>query len=258
MAAELAQRQCWKRQTARKHRKKKTPPGDRLQNRINYSTWNCQELEPIVDLHWKRELDLLLLLLMLPVALMVAPFLCCWIQLVSPGPCLFRQTRIGRGGRPFTMFKFRTMRPGAETAIHETHVTRLIEANQPLIKLDGADDRLIKGGWIIRKLGFDELPQLINVLRGEMSVVGPRPCLPSEFQLYDLDYYRRFAVQPGLTGVWQVDRTRSTTFHDMEEMDIGYVDHLSPWTDIKIVAKTPVSLVLQGGWATGADKQRPG
>jgi lipopolysaccharide/colanic/teichoic acid biosynthesis glycosyltransferase len=229
-----------------------------MQGRTTCPTWTSQELEPLPDLHWKRELDLLLLLLILPLALVVVPLLCCWIQIVSPGPCIFRQTRIGRGGKPFTMYKLRTMKPRAETAVHEAHVTRLVGANQPLIKLDGADQRLIKGGRTIRMLGFDELPQLINVLRGEMSVVGPRPCLPSEFPLYHMDHYRRFAVQPGLTGVWQVDRTQSTTFHDMEEMDIGYVDHLSPWTDIKIVAKTPVSLVLQAGWPPRSANHPPG
>jgi lipopolysaccharide/colanic/teichoic acid biosynthesis glycosyltransferase len=93
--------------------------------------------------------------------------------------------------------------------------------------------------------GLDELPQLINVLRGEMSMVGPRPCVPSEFQLYNVDHYRRFAVQPGLTGLWQVERTQSTTFHEMVGMDIAYVDRLSPWSDFKILMKTPVSLVLQ-------------
>jgi lipopolysaccharide/colanic/teichoic acid biosynthesis glycosyltransferase len=202
-------------------------------------------------------LDLFWVMLLLPLTLVVVPLVCCWIKLVSPGPCVFRQTRIGRCGKPFTMYKFRTMLPDAETAIHEAHVNRLIESNQPLIKLDDEDRRLIKGGRLIRNLGFDELPQLLNVLRGEMSVVGPRPCLPNEFQLYDSHYYRRFAVPPGLTGRWQVERNRSTTFHDMEEMDSGYVDHLSPWTDIKIVAKTPVSLIVQGASRSTAKGWKP-
>lgn len=185
------------------------------------------------------------MLLFLPLALVLVPVLCCWIKLSSPGPCIYRQIRIGRGGKPFTMYKFRTMKAGSETAVHEVHVSRLIQTNRPMIKLDCADGRLIRGGGIIRTFGLDELPQLINVLRGEMSMVGPRPCVPSEFRFYAVDHYRRFAVQPGLTGLWQVDRTQSTTFLEMVEMDIEYVNGLSPWADVKILLKTPVALVMQ-------------
>ncbi|MCX6880088.1 MAG: sugar transferase, partial [Verrucomicrobia bacterium] len=180
---------------------------------------------------WKRGCDLLWVLLLLPLALVLAPVLFCWIKLASPGPCIFRQTRIGRHGKPFTMYKFRTMHPEAETAVHEAHVTRLITTNLPMIKLDDEDGRLIKGACFVRMSGLDELPQLLNILRGEMSAVGPRPCVPSEFQFYDAHHFRRVAVPPGLTGIWQIERTRSTTFREMMAMDIAYVDHLSPWLD---------------------------
>jgi lipopolysaccharide/colanic/teichoic acid biosynthesis glycosyltransferase len=192
---------------------------------------------------WKRKLDLLWVLLVLPVTLVLAPFLFCWIKLVSPGPCLFRQTRIGRGGRPFTIYKFRTMTPEADANIHDAHVTHLITANQPMIKLDNEDDRLIRGACFIRTAGLDELPQLINVLRGEMSAVGPRPCVPTEFGFYDEDHFRRFAVAPGITGSWQVKQTRFTTFREMMDMDLEYVDHLSLRADLRILLKTPFVLI---------------
>ena len=192
---------------------------------------------------WKRGCDLLWVLLLLPLALILAPVFFCWIKLASPGPCIFRQTRIGRHSKPFTMYKFRTMHPQAGTAVHEAHVSHLITTNQPLVKLDDEDGRLIKGACLVRMSGLDELPQLLNILRGEMSAVGPRPCIPSEFELYDAHHVRRFAVPPGLTGIWQIERTRFTTFRQMMAMDVDYVDHLSPWADFKIIMKTPVALL---------------
>ena len=202
-------------------------------------------VDPVSIPEWKHWGDMLGVILILPLALVFAALVCCWIKLVSPGPCTFRQTRIGRGGKPFTMFKLRTMTPGARTAEHEAHVSRLIKTNLPMTKLDEVDDRLIKGARLIRNLGLDELPQLVNVLRGEMSLVGPRPCTPQEFRCYDTDHYRRFAVQPGLTGLWQVERTQVTTFREMMGMDIAYIDRMSPWTDFKILMKTPIALIEQ-------------
>jgi len=182
------------------------------------------------------------LVLILPLTLLLMSLLFCWVKLVSPGPFIFRQTRIGRGGKPFTMYKARTMKPGADTAIHDAYVQRLITNNQPMTKLDNWDGRLIKGARFIRMSGLDELPQLLNVLRGEMSMVGPRPCVASEFKLYDVDHYRRFAVPPGLTGLWQIERTQATTFREMVGMDIAYVDRLSAWADCRIMMKTPLAL----------------
>lgn len=192
---------------------------------------------------WKRGCDVFWVLLLLPVALVFAPVLFCWIKLASPGPCIFRQTRIGRHSQPFTMYKFRTMHPEAETSVHEAHVAYLISTNQPLIKMDDEDGRLIKGASFVRMSGLDELPQLLNILRGEMSVVGPRPCVPSEFEFYDARHLRRFALPPGLTGIWQIERTRFTTFREMMAMDVGYIDHLSLWSDFKIIMKTPVAVL---------------
>jgi len=191
---------------------------------------------------WKRGLDLLWLVLILPLPLVLMPLLFCWVKLVSPGPFIFRQTRIGRGGMPFTMYKARTMQPGADPAIHEAHIMRLVTSNRPMTKLDREDGRLIKGGRFIRMFGFDELPQLLNVLRGEMSMVGPRPCVPSEFQLYASAHYRRFAVPPGLTGLWQIKRTHATTFREMVGMDIEYVERLSAWADFTTMMQTPLAM----------------
>ena len=130
--------------------------------------------------------------------------------------------------------------------VHETHVEHLIKSNLPMTKLDKVgDSRLIKGGCFIRNSGLDELPQFINVLRGEMSLVGPRPCLPKEFDLYDASQRHRFSVQPGLTGQWQVNRTDTTTFSEMVRMDEDYVNRHSPLMDLQIVLKTPLVLFKQ-------------
>lgn len=195
---------------------------------------------------WKRGFDILSVVLFLPFLVVIAALAYCWIQIVSPGKVLFRQTRVGRNGKPFTIYKFRSMELQAPTDVHEAHVEHLIRSNKPMTKLDLAgDSRLIKGGCLIRSSGIDELPQLINMLRGEMSLVGPRPCLPNEFNLYGEHQRDRFSVQPGLTGQWQVHRTERTTFSEMVKMDDHYVDHLSPLTDFRIILQTPVALFAQ-------------
>lgn len=115
-----------------------------------------------------------------------------------------------------------------------------------MIKLDvSGDSRLIMGGCLIRTSGLDELPQFINVLRGEMSLVGPRPCLPKEYEFYPEHIRQRFTVQPGLTGIWQVCRTQSTTFREMVKMDNDYVGHLTLFADLGIILKTPLALLGQ-------------
>ena len=191
-------------------------------------------------------MDLSAGILALPFLMVLASLIYVWIQVVSPGAVLFRQTRVGRGGQPFTIYKFRSMKPQAATHVHEAHVEHLIRYNEPMVKLDlVGDPRLIKGGCLIRHSGLDELPQLINVLKGEMSLTGPRPCLPSEARLYDSKQLRRFQVLPGLTGNWQVRRKESTTFREMVAMDDEYVDRLSPASDLAILLKTPFALLEQ-------------
>ncbi len=195
---------------------------------------------------WKRVTDLSVILVTLPLVAVVATVVYSWIKVVSPGPVLFRQVRVGRGGKLFTLYKFRSMHPGADSILHEAHVKRLVRSRQPLVKLDlHGDPRLIRGGFLLRALGVDELPQVINVLRGEMSLVGPRPCLPNELELYHPHHLHRFIVPPGLTGLWQVNRTQGTTFGDMVKMDDDYIERLAPWSDCQILFKTPISLLLQ-------------
>ncbi len=198
---------------------------------------------------WKRATDLSLVVLALPVLLVIALVVSLWIRAVSPGTVLFRQTRIGKGGRRFTIYKFRSMHMRAATHGHEEHVRSLIRSNRPMTKLDRlGDDRLIRGGLFLRMSGLDELPQLLNVLRGEMSLVGPRPCLPKELELYHDSDLHRFAVEPGLTGLWQISGRSDGDLSAQCEADARYVRDWSPGLDLRILARTP-SAVLRG---TGA------
>jgi exopolysaccharide production protein ExoY len=188
---------------------------------------------------WKRVLDICCVLFagatLLPMLLLIAIA----IKLGSKGPVLFKQERVGLFGKSFIIFKFRTMIPGADTAVHETHAATLIESNTPMTKLDAhGDPRVMPFGRLLRVAGLDELPQLINVLRGEMSFVGPRPCLPSEYNKYLPWQRERFLTQPGLTGLWQVSGKNRTTFSEMIDLDIQYVRERSLWLDLKIILKT--------------------
>lgn len=191
-------------------------------------------------------MDLLLVVLVLPIVVLLSAAVYVWIQLVSPGNVLFRQTRIGRGGKSFTIYKFRSMNSEASTRIHEAHVARLIKADLPMTKLDfGGDSRLIKGGCFLRASGLDELPQFINILLGEMSIVGPRPCLPVEFNLFGSDQRNRFSTLPGMTGLWQVRRDDSTTFRNMVAMDDEYARTSSLSLDLSIILNTPLAIARQ-------------
>jgi len=195
---------------------------------------------------WKRALDITLIVFCAPGLLFVSAVVALVIKAGSRGPILFRQRRVGYQGREFTCFKFRTMHSNAETESHREHTRQLIRSSAPMQKLDGRQDpRLIPLARVLRAGGLDELPQLINVLRGEMSLVGPRPCLPYEYELYEPWQRRRFAAAPGLTGLWQVSGKNQTTFDEMIRLDIAYSEHMSLWGDLKILAKTPVTLWQQ-------------
>jgi exopolysaccharide production protein ExoY len=195
---------------------------------------------------WKRCLDFLILLLGLPVVLPLMVVIAVLIKIVSRGPVFFRQERIGYQGKPFTCLKFRTMHEGADTAVHQQYVKGLMANDLPLTKLDlKGDRRLIPMGSIIRASGLDELPQLINVLQGEMSIVGPRPCIRFEYEHLLPWHKHRFYTPPGLTGLWQVTRQSGTSFTRMMELDIEYVLKKSPWMDVKIMLKTVPAVISQ-------------
>jgi exopolysaccharide production protein ExoY len=195
---------------------------------------------------WKRLLDLVCIVLSMPFWLPIMVALAIWIKLASPGPIFFRQERVGYQRKRFMILKFRTMKVNVETQSHERHLEQLIHANRPMTKLDSAGDpRIIPGGRILRATGLDELPQLFNVLRGEMSLVGPRPCTPHEFGRYQKWQQARVDAPPGLTGYWQVNGKNKTTFTEMINMDIHYTQKMSLWLDLSIMAKTFPALMGQ-------------
>jgi lipopolysaccharide/colanic/teichoic acid biosynthesis glycosyltransferase len=161
------------------------------------------------------------------------------IKFRSSGPVLFRQERVGYRGSRFVCFKFRSMTVGANAAVHEGHWNQLIGSRLPMVKLDAqGDQRLIACGHLLRASGLDELPQIVNVLRGEMSLVGPRPCIPYEYEKYLRWQQERFNAMPGLTGLWQVSGKNRTTFDEMIHLDIRYVRNRSFGLDVKIMLKT--------------------
>ena len=194
---------------------------------------------------WKRLLDLASISLTLPLWMTVMALVSTWILLASPGPLLYRQERIGYRGRRFMIIKFRTMKINVETQIHEGYFERLMQTNCPMTKLDCRDARLIRGGRTLRALGLDELPQIINVIRGEMSLVGPRPCTPHEFERYQPAQRERVNAPPGLTGYWQVNGKNRTTFSEMIAMDIFYGSHMSIWLDLVILLRTAPAIAAQ-------------
>lgn len=195
---------------------------------------------------WKRILDCALILMALPLVLPLMILIGLIIRRNSPGPILFQQQRIGYAGIPFMCLKFRTMHCGAETVSHQGHLQELINSNAPMTKLDAAgDSRIIPFGKILRSSGLDELPQLINVLRGEMSLVGPRPCVAYEAEKYESWQRERFNAAPGLTGLWQVSGKNRTTFTQMMKLDIEYTRRKSLWLDLKIIFMTVPALVVQ-------------
>ena len=195
---------------------------------------------------WKRLLDIACIVLALPVLLPVMLIITGLIKVVSAGPVLFLQERVGFRGRRFICFKFRTMKVNADSEIHRKHLVDLMRSDVPMTKMDSkGDPRVIPFGRILRATGLDELPQLLNVLGGQMSLVGPRPCLPYEYDNYLPAQKRRFDTLPGLTGLWQVSGKNRTTFSEMIALDVEYSKKKSPWLDLKIMFKTLPALAVQ-------------
>ena len=193
----------------------------------------------------KRTLDLIAallgLLLTSPILLIVALAL----KLESRGPILFRQQRLGLCGRQFTCYKFRTMHPGAEQEGHRDHVRTLISQERSTEQAFQAawlpitpDPRVTRLGAFLRRSHLDELPQLINIVRGEMSLVGPRPPIPYEVEVYEPWHRRRLAVIPGLTGLWQATGWGRVSFDEGVRLDIAYIDRRSFWLDVGLILRT--------------------
>jgi exopolysaccharide production protein ExoY len=188
---------------------------------------------------WKRILDVTLVVLAFPFLIPVGIIIYTFIKFASPGPAFFRQQRVGYLRRRFMCLKFRTMKVNADTGVHQAHLKHLMTTNQRTQKLDYAGDkRLIPGGMWLRSTAVDELPQLFNVLRGDMSLVGPRPCTPYEFELYSEHHKQRCQAPPGLTGLWQISGKNRTTFEEMMDMDLKYAREKSLWLDLKIILLT--------------------
>ena len=188
---------------------------------------------------WKSALDVVCIVLFAPLWLPVMLLLMLLTRAASAGPIFYRQRRVGLGGKHFLIWKFRTMKVSAETQTHERYFRELMQRDCAMTKLDAdGDPRLAPFGRILRASGLDELPQIFNVLSGEMSLVGPRPCLPTEFANYEPWQRKRVNALPGLTGLWQVSGKNKTTFNDMIRMDLTYANNMSLLFDIKIMFKT--------------------
>jgi lipopolysaccharide/colanic/teichoic acid biosynthesis glycosyltransferase len=188
--------------------------------------------------------------------LVTAPLLVLVALLVwrdSPGPILFRQTRLGLGMREFTALKFRTMRCDTDDAVHRAYIRDTMSASAAvnpngIYKLDRGD-QITRVGRILRRTSLDELPQLVNVLRGDMSLVGPRPCIPYETENFRPHHFGRFAVPAGLTGLWQVTARANSTFGEALDMDVAYARGWSLGLDLRLLCQTPLQVFRQIGAA---------
>jgi len=197
-----------------------------------------------VELTIKRLIDLAVAVAGLAVAWPFVLLVALAIRLDSRGPVLFRQLRVGQNGERFWIFKFRTMRMGAEGELEELRDRN--EADGPLFKIK-VDPRVTRVGRVLRQTSLDELPQLINVLRGEMSLVGPRPPIPEEVAQYLPWHRRRLSVPPGMTGLWQVSGRSELTFDEMVLLDLYYIEHWSPWLDVSILLRTVPTVLARDG-----------
>ncbi len=191
----------------------------------------------------RRGLDVvvatLVLLCLLPLLLVVAAL----IKLDTPGPILFRQRRLGKDMHPFTVLKFRTMRTDATSDAHMRYIAQLAQSqnggDDSTLKKLTDDPRITRVGRTLRRLSIDELPQLVNVLLGQMALVGPRPAIEYELEHYEPVHFERFQVPPGITGLWQVSGRSALGFTEMLDLDAEYATHATLGTDLKILVRTP-------------------
>jgi lipopolysaccharide/colanic/teichoic acid biosynthesis glycosyltransferase len=212
-----------------------------------------ERIYPLIKRLFDLVVSLVTFILLSPLLILISVV----IKLDSPGPSLFRQTRIGKGGKPFTCYKFRTMVDNADQTIYEQFIKEVMH-NEPnsdkdskdvpfRMKIGWKDSRITRIGRFLRVTSIDELPQLFNVLKGEMSIVGPRPEVPLAVEGYTEYERRRLEVLPGITGLWQISGRSNLTVRQMFVLDVSYVDHRSLWLDLKIFLKTiPVVIARKG------------
>jgi lipopolysaccharide/colanic/teichoic acid biosynthesis glycosyltransferase len=202
--------------------------------------------QDLLALAIKRALDIAGGIFGVMLCALVYPFYALWLRMVSPGAVLFRQERMGRNGRFFTLYKFRTMRPNAEQELPT--LMALNQMNGALFKIKN-DPRIIAGGNFMRRTHLDELPQFWNVLLGDMSLVGTRPPTRNEVESYENRHHRRLSMRPGITGIWQV--TGNDTVHDFEDvvkLDCRYIDEWSLRLDLKLIGRTLLKVARRVGW----------
>ncbi len=202
----------------------------------NFSYKILRVLKQILD----RTVSFLGLIVLLPFFVLIGVA----IRIDSPGSVLYRQQRIGKDGRPFYLYKFRSMRTGNDDSNYMQYLRELIESERdghshglPYRKM-GEDARVTRVGKFLRRYYIDELPQLINIARGEMSLVGPRPHVQFEVDNYTPEQARRLSVRPGLTGLWQATGKAECTFNELIQLDLEYIDHWSLWLDIQLIFRT--------------------
>ncbi len=216
----------------------------------------------------KRVVDFSLALLALIVLSPMLALVAIMIKLDSPGPVFFKQDRVGVRRKTqnnvtywqkttFRCYKFRTMVQNADQSLHKSYIKALIDNDaDSMAAIQGGDNtvrkltrdpRITKLGRILRKTSIDEVPQFINVVKGEMSLVGPRPAIPYEVEMYKPWHYRRLETKPGITGLWQVTSRSSCDFDEIVELDIQYINHQTFWLDLKILLKTPMVVLFCRG-----------
>ncbi|MDO8587953.1 MAG: exopolysaccharide biosynthesis polyprenyl glycosylphosphotransferase [Armatimonadota bacterium] len=210
---------------------------------VSRMTWEDSPLSSS-KLVVKRLIDLIAASLALLVCLLLFLFVGLAIKLDSPGPVFFAQARIGKRGRKFTLYKFRSMSQNAEEA--KKRLMHLNEASGPVFKITN-DPRVTRVGHLLRKFSLDEVPQLINVILGDMSLVGPRPPLPCEVDKYTAHEWKRLSVQPGMTCLWQISGRSDIPFERWVELDLEYIRRQSLLTDLRILVQTVPAVLLGKG-----------
>ncbi len=195
----------------------------------------------------KRTIDVILSAAAL--AVVAIPLLICvvLIRLESPGSAIFRQQRVGLRGRQFTCYKLRTLASTHDSERHRLYLEHLIENSDSAVATHMPDREVTRIGALLRRTSLDELPQLVNVLKGDMSIVGPRPPIPYEVARYRPEHLRRLAVLPGLTGYWQITGRGKVTFAQMCALDSEYIDRRSLWLDLMIMLRTPFAMLRGSG-----------